>query len=185
MSIAGGDPLVYPQIVDLVKMIKEMGWKPIVNTNGLALDEPLLRNLKKAGVYGFTVHIDTSQKRPKVSADTENELNDLRLHYAQLLAKVGGIACSFNATISDKTIQEIPGMVSWAQKHADIVHTMVFILFRSPEISGDFDFFVEGEKIAIEDTYSDTEWGGSQTPWRQMRLQKFVKPIHNMSPVLI
>ncbi len=26
MSIAGGDPLVYPQIVDLVKMIKEIGW---------------------------------------------------------------------------------------------------------------------------------------------------------------
>jgi organic radical activating enzyme len=46
MSLAGGDPLVYPQIVDLVKMIKEMGWKPIVNTNGLALDETLLRDLK-------------------------------------------------------------------------------------------------------------------------------------------
>lgn len=163
MSIAGGDPLVYPQIVDLVKMIKEMGWKPIVNTNGLALDETLLRDLKKAGVYGFTIHIDTSQKRPKVTAETENELNDLRLQYAQLLAKVGGIACSFNATISDKTIHEIPGMVSWAQEHAEIVHTMVFILFRSPEISGDFDFFVEGEKIAIEDTYKDTEWGGSHT----------------------
>jgi MoaA/NifB/PqqE/SkfB family radical SAM enzyme len=30
MSIAGGDPLVYPQIVELVKMIKDMGWKPII-----------------------------------------------------------------------------------------------------------------------------------------------------------
>jgi len=65
MSIAGGDPLVYPQIVDLVKIIKEMGWKPIVNTNGLALDEPLLRDLKKAGVYGFTIH-------------SENEVNFLQ-----------------------------------------------------------------------------------------------------------
>ena len=27
MSIAGGDPLVYPYIVELVKMVKEMGWK--------------------------------------------------------------------------------------------------------------------------------------------------------------
>ncbi len=89
MSIAGGDPLVYPQIVELVRMIKEMGWKPIVNTNGLALDEPLLRELKKAGVYGFTFHIDTSQKRPQFQATTENELNELRLHYAQMLAKVG------------------------------------------------------------------------------------------------
>jgi uncharacterized Fe-S cluster-containing radical SAM superfamily protein len=161
MSIAGGDPLVYPQIVELVRMIKDMGWKPIINTNGLALDELLCRELKKAGVFGFTFHIDTSQKRPKVKATTETELNALRLHYAQMLMEVGGIACSFNATISDKTAHEIPNMVRWAQKHADIVHTMVFILFRSPSITGDFDFFANGEKIEMNNTYKETEWGGA------------------------
>ena len=162
MSIAGGDPLVYPQIVELVRMIKDMGWKPVINTNGLALDELLCRELKKAGVFGFTFHIDTSQKRPKVKAATEAELNELRLHYAQMLADVGGIACSFNATISDKSVHEIPEMVRWAQKHADIVHTMVFILFRSPELTGDFDFFANGERIEINNTYKETEWGGER-----------------------
>jgi uncharacterized Fe-S cluster-containing radical SAM superfamily protein len=160
MSIAGGDPLVYPQIVELVRMIKDMGWKPVINTNGLALDELLCRELKKAGVFGFTFHIDTSQKRPKVKATKETELNELRLHYAKMLAEVGGIACSFNATISDKTACEIPEMVRWAQKHADIVHTMVFILFRSPNLTGNFDFFANGKKIEINGTYKVTEWGG-------------------------
>ena len=160
MSIAGGDPMVYPQIVELVRMIKEMGWKPIINTNGLALDEPLLRELKKAGVYGFTFHIDISQKRPKVKASTETELNELRLHYAQMLARVGGIACSFNATISQKNFHEIPAMVSWAEKYADIVHTMVFILFRSPDLTGEFDFYANGKKIEMDDAYKSTDWGG-------------------------
>jgi organic radical activating enzyme len=160
MSIAGGDPLVYPQIVELVSMIKDMGWKPIINTNGLALDETLLWKLKKAGVFGFTFHIDTSQKRPKVTAATETELNELRLHYAEMLAKVGGIACSFNATISDKSVHEIPEMVRWAQSHADIVHTMVFILFRSPSLTGDFDYYANGEKIEVLDTYKESAWGG-------------------------
>ena len=162
ISIAGGDPLVYPHIVDLVRMIDEMGWKPIINTNGLVLDDALLKDLKKAGVFGFTFHIDTSQKRPKINAETESELNDLRLHYAQMLAKAGGIACSFNATISDKTIQEIPAMVEWSRKHADIVHTMVFILFRSPELTGDFTFLADGKQIGIKETYEDAEWGGTQ-----------------------
>ena len=162
MSIAGGDPLVYPQIVELVKMIKEMGWKPIINTNGLALKEPLLKELKEAGVFGFTFHIDTSQKRPKVDATTEVELSDLRLHYAQMLAKAGGISCSFNATISHQTMHEIPQMVKWAEKHADIVHTMVFILYRSPGLSGDFDFFAKGHKIEFNGTYKETDWGGDQ-----------------------
>jgi hypothetical protein len=160
MSIAGGDPLVYPQIVELVRMIKDMGWKPIINTNGLALDDILLRELKKAGVFGFTIHIDTSQKRPDVKAATETELNELRLYYARMLAEVGGLACSFNATVSEKTVHEIPGIVLWAQKNADIVHTMVFILFRSPGLAGDFDFFANGKKIESDGLYKDTEWGG-------------------------
>jgi hypothetical protein len=80
-----------------------------------------------------------------------------------MLAKAGGIACSFNATISDKTVHEIPEMVRWSQGHADIVHTMVFILFRSPSLTGNFDFYANGEKIEVQDTYKDAEWGGERT----------------------
>ncbi len=162
MSIAGGDPLVYPHIVEVVRMIKEMGWKPIVNTNGLALDKPLLQALKQAGVFGFTLHIDTSQKRPKVSATSEAELNELRLHYARMLAEAGGISCSFNATITDRTVAEIPEMVRWSQQYADIVHTMVFILFRSPDLTGEFDMVVNGERVDFGDTYKNPEWGGAK-----------------------
>src|SRR5581483_1392262 len=39
VSIAGGDPLVHPQIVEIVAMVAERGLKPIINTNGLALTE--------------------------------------------------------------------------------------------------------------------------------------------------
>jgi MoaA/NifB/PqqE/SkfB family radical SAM enzyme len=63
VSIAGGDPLLHPQILDIVKLVRKYGWKPIMNTNGLALTPELLKNLKKAGVFGFTFHIDTTQKR--------------------------------------------------------------------------------------------------------------------------
>ncbi len=162
MSIAGGDPLVYPHIVEVVRMIKEMGWKPIVNTNALALDKPLLQALKQAGVFGFTFHIDTSQKRPKVSATSEAELNELRLHYARMLAEAGGISCSFNATITDRTVAEIPEMVRWSQQYADIVHTMVFILFRSPDLTGEFDLVVNGERVDFGETYKNPEWGGAR-----------------------
>lgn len=163
MSIAGGDPLVYPQIVEIVNIIKKMGWKPIINTNGVALSESLLRDLKKAGAFGFTFHIDTSQKRPNVHATTETELNEVRLHYAEMLAKVGGLSCSFNSTVSEKTVHEVPNMVNWAQKHANIVHTMVFILYRSPSLTGNFDFYANGKKIDVEAIYKETEWGGSKT----------------------
>ena len=163
MSICGGDPLVHPEIVEIVRMSKEMGWKPILNTNGLALTKKRLEALKDAGAFGFTFHIDTSQKRPKVDPKSEIELNDLRLHYAQMLAEAGGIACSFNSTVSDKTIGDTPEMVRWAQKYPDIVHTMVFIIFRSPDLAGDeFDVYSNGDKLGWGSTYKETEWGGKK-----------------------
>jgi hypothetical protein len=79
-----------------------------------------------------------------------------------MLARVGGMSCSFNATVSEKTLPEVSGMVNWAQKHADIVHTMVFILYRSPEFGADFDFYAQGKKIEIDNTYKETEWGGAK-----------------------
>lgn len=167
MSIAGGDPLVYPHIVELVGIIREMGWKPIVNTNGLALDEPLLRELKQAGVFGFTLHVDSSQHRPGFASASETELNELRLKFARMLARAGNIACSFNATISAGTLDEVPAMVDWARRHADLVQTMVFILFRSPELIGDFDFYAKGKPINMKQTYKDAAWGGEKILFAQ------------------
>lgn len=162
MSIAGGDPLVHPQIVEIVKMVKAGGWKPILNTNGLALGRKLLRRLKDAGVYGFTFHIDTTQKRADSKGNTEKDHNPLRLKFARMLAEEGGISCSFNQTVSADTLDQVKDTVAWAQQHPDIVHTVVFILFRTPDLTGDFDFFANGRPVKLNNTYENPDWGGDK-----------------------
>jgi Predicted Fe-S oxidoreductases len=160
ISIAGGDPLLYPNIVELVADIKNRGLKPIINTNGIALTKDLLHELKKAGVFGFTFHIDSKQGRgrdKKWLNKNEVELNDLRLYYAEMLAEEGGIACSFNSTIYEDTLQYVPDLVQWAQKHIDIVHTMVFILFRYITPDTPFDFYAGDQKIVWTDIHYHSE----------------------------
>jgi hypothetical protein len=156
ISIAGGDPLLYPNIVELVADIKRRGLKPIINTNGIALTKELLHDLKKAGVFGFTFHIDSKQGRgrdPKWLGKNEVELNELRLYYAEMLAAEGGIACSFNSTVYHDTLQYVPELVEWAQKHIDIVHTMVFILFRYITPDTPYDFYAGDKKIEWTDIH--------------------------------
>ncbi len=162
MSLAGGDPLVHPQIVDIVRMVREGGWKPIVNTNGLALGHKLLLKLKDAGVAGFTFHIDTTQTRKDSPAETEAGHNELRTKFAKMVASVGGLTCSFNQTVSSKTLDQVKDTVGWALEYPDIVNTVVFILFRSPSLAGDFDFYANGEKIAPDSNYDDSPWGGDE-----------------------
>jgi len=147
VSIAGGDPLTHPQIVEVVRMVAARGLKPIVNTNGLALTPELLRGLKAAGLKGFTFHIDSLQKRPGWTGKSEIELNELRLHYARMVAAVGGISCAFNATVYDENLEQIADVVEWGRRHIDIAHVLVFIAIRAVEGDGRFDYYVGDRKI--------------------------------------
>ncbi len=147
ISIAGGDPLVHPEIVEIVAMVAERGLKPIVNTNGLALTERLLADLKLAGATGFTFHIDSKQGRPKWKHADEVALCDLRLQLAKMVADAGGLACSFNATVYEDTLAQVPDVVDWAQRHIDIVDNIVFIAFRTGVVGGDFEYLVRGNPV--------------------------------------
>lgn len=153
VSIAGGDPLTHPEIVKITAMVKEMGYKPIVNTNGVALTDDLLAELVKAGVQGFTFHVDSKQARPGWKGKNELELNELRLQLAERLARAGNVSCAFNATVYQDTLQYAPGVVEWAQKHIDKVHVVVFIAYRqaSGGIRDSMDFWVGDKKIEMEE----------------------------------
>ena len=147
VSIAGGDPLTHPQIEEIVAMVAADGDKPIINTNGQLLTVEKLRALKKAGVKGFTFHIDSGQNRPHMKGKTEVELNDLRLKYARMLAEAGGISCAFNATVYEHTLKDVPAILAWGQEHIDIVHILVFIAYRAAPVKKGFKYMVGGSEI--------------------------------------
>ena len=160
MSLAGGDPLVHPQIVEIVRMVRDGGWKPIINTNGLALGHKLLMKLKDAGASGFTFHIDTTQTRKDSESSTEGGHNPLRTKFARMVAAAGGMTCSFNQTVSINTLDQVKDTMEWALQYPDVVHTVVFILFRSPSLAGDFDFYANGKQVDSDQNYDNSSWGG-------------------------
>jgi len=148
VSIAGGDPLTHPEVIEIVKIVRDKGLKPILNTNGLALTKELLLELKKAGVYGFTFHIDSKQGRPGWKNKNEIELNELRLKYANMLAEAGNISCAFNSTVYEDTMQYIPELVKWAEDNIDKVQVMVFIIYRAVD-NQKMDFYLGPKKIEM------------------------------------
>ncbi|MFQ5639855.1 MAG: radical SAM protein [bacterium] len=149
ISIAGGDPLIHPEIVEIVRLIAEDGLKPILNTNGVALTKELLKELKAAGAKGFTFHVDSKQMRPKWKGKNELELCELREKFAEMLHEVGGVSCAFNSTVYEDTMHYIPDLVDWAQKHIEKVHVIVFIAYRAAVLDGRFDYYVGDEKIDL------------------------------------
>jgi len=151
MSIAGGDPLTHPQIVDIVRMIKDdYGLKPVVNTNGHAMTPEMLHALKDAGLHGVTFHVDSGQGRPNWKNKDELELGELRLQLARMVQREGGLSCAFNMTVYPHTAKYVPALLDWAQEHIDIVHSMVFILFRTTR-SREFAYYAGDKEVQMDD----------------------------------
>lgn len=148
LSIAGGDPLLYPDLVETVAEAKRRGYKPVVNTNGRALTLDYAHRLKAAGLAGFTFHVDSKQGRPgKWRGKSEMELCELRLELAQI-AKQVDVSCSFNATIYPETADQIVPLTRWAEDHMDLVQVMVFILYRDV-LTGGFRYYAGNEEVSI------------------------------------
>ncbi len=155
ISIAGGEPLIHPQIMEILAYIRERGIKPLILTNGIRLvdDEPFMRELKRAGAIGFTFHIDSEQNRPHWKGKNELELCELRLEYARMVARVGGLFVSFGSTIYPGNLHLVPQIVQWANDHIDIVHGLVFITFRGAPTDGVYNYFVNGQPVEVEVSY--------------------------------
>lgn len=150
VSIAGGDPLTHPEVVEIVAEVSRRGHKPVLNTNGLALTDELLKELKQAGLVGFTFHVDSKQGRPGWKNKGELELNELRLQLAEQVARVGGISVAFNSTVYQDTLEVVPELVRFAEEHIDLIHVMVFITYRAAVVDAQFDYYLGKEQIDPE-----------------------------------
>jgi hypothetical protein len=147
VSIAGGEPLLHPQIVDIVAFIAEQGIKPILLTNAVTLTPEVLRELKTAGLTGFTIHIDSHQNRPGWRGKNEADHNELRQHYADMIAAEGGLITVFNSTVYPSTYREIPDVVRWGQANLERVHGLVFITYRTFDTAENVALDLAGHQV--------------------------------------
>jgi MoaA/NifB/PqqE/SkfB family radical SAM enzyme len=148
-SIAGGEPLIYPHIIELVEFIAQQGVKPVILTNGLALNPELLHQLKKAGLAGFTMHVDSHQGRPGWKDKNEKEHNAFRQHIADMVAAEGNLFLIFNSTVYPDTYHEIPDIVHWAQANIDKVQGLVFITYRAATIDDNIGVTTNDQEVDL------------------------------------
>jgi len=146
LSIAGGDPLLHPDLVRIVAEARRRGLKPVVNTNGKALTRELLAELARAGLAGFTFHVDSKQGRPgEWRGKNEVELCELRDELADMAA-AAKVSVAFNATIYPDTLGDVPALARWAERRMDVVDVMVFILYRDMPTKK-FRFFAGDKEV--------------------------------------
>lgn len=182
ISIAGGEPLLHPDIVEIVAYVHELGMKPLLLTNGRGLTPELIKELQGVGLMGIAFHIDKMQKRqPEWNHKTEAELNELRQHYVDMVYEAGGgkLYCNTGMTVYRSNVDEVPEVVRWANKNPRKVHGLVFITFRAAPVDMGVEYVkpdgtpvdarelsYSGEQGIIEDTGLTSE-----EVWRSIRTE--------------
>jgi hypothetical protein len=152
MFIAGGEPLTHPKIIEIVRIVKRHGYKPVLVTNGVGLTPDWLSEFKKAGLHGFTFHVDSHQARPGWIGKSEKELNALRQELADMVKEAGRMICGFNLTVFPNTLKDMPDFVSWALRNIDRVQSYTLTALRLVEDDLPFDFYAGGQKIDLSET---------------------------------
>lgn len=147
MAIAGGEPLIYPHILEVVNFIAKQGMKPLLLTNGQILTRDMIKELKKAGLAMFQFHVDSGQGRPGWIGKTETEMNELRQYFADMVFEIGGLQCGFNITIFRSSLKYLPELISWCRKNIAKVQHVSIVAFRAIPLMEEIKYVVDGRVI--------------------------------------
>lgn len=132
IDFLGGEPLLYPDIVELVSYVISKGMKACVVTNGTLLDEKMQEDLIKTGVTMISISIDGIT--PEVNDSIRGEgtftciIENLKGLQQKIYENNSHTEISLGFVINGKNIHQIPDLPEWAEAQGvtfvDIQHLM-------------------------------------------------------------
>jgi MoaA/NifB/PqqE/SkfB family radical SAM enzyme len=98
VTLNGGEPLLHPQIAELVRYIADSGMVPMINSNGHVLKQPLIEKLNDAGLFGMQISCDSLEDND-VTQKSLRRLKpklDLLKEHARFVVRINGVLGSAN-----------------------------------------------------------------------------------------
>lgn len=137
ISLAGGEPLLHPDIVDIVRFISNQKLNVTIFTNGKNLAHGFMHELVLAGLNHITFHVDSGQSRDNMwDNKSEAELNALRQYYTDICQKENNLNFSFALMVTKRNLGDIPKIIHWALSNRGKVTNLVFTAVRCSQIVG-------------------------------------------------
>ena len=144
IALVGGEPLVHPDIVEIVRYCRELGLATSLTTNGFLLTRERLRQLEEAGLQVMQISVD----RMTPSAVTKKSFKTIlpKLDYfrdSKISLHITGVICADTLSESEAVLET--GLSRGIPTEVRLVHADPLQKFRvargSPE---ELERFVDG-----------------------------------------
>ncbi|MFN7573107.1 MAG: radical SAM protein [Betaproteobacteria bacterium] len=143
VQISGGEPTLRKrrELRAVVAAVAAAGMRSSLFTNGLLVTRELLADLAAAGLTDVAFHVDMTQQHRGYAS--EAELNALR---ERMISSARGLPVQvmFNTTINAANLHELPDLVRFFARHADVAR---FVAFQIQADTGRGDLGARGTTV--------------------------------------
>ncbi len=140
ISIVGGEPTLHPDLVEVIRRVRQRGLFVELFSNAVALTDDLLTQLKRAGANVIFLHVESGQRRPDLPANaTSEDIRRLRTELADRVA-AHGIEVGLAATAYPEKRGEVEEAVSFTLATPAVSYLLVTWwrdVGRMPALAGD------------------------------------------------
>ena len=130
LTIAGGEPLIYPDLDNLIRFAVSRHLNVQVITNGILLDEQRIRSLSAAGVTRVMIHVDRRQGRSGVG--NALAVKRVRKEYCDLFRMMPDMLMGFIQPIGVDDMDDVESLIQISKENSDVVSTVAFIRTHPP-----------------------------------------------------
>ena len=127
MILSGGEPLLRPDIYELISHSRDVGMRPVIGTNGTLITPEIAIKLKEAGLAVAGISIDS------LSQSTHDHFRGCTGAWEQTLAgieacRAAGLKFQIHTTVTSYNEQEITDITDMAVSLGAIAHHIFFLV---------------------------------------------------------
>ncbi len=179
IALVGGEPLLHPDIVELVRYCRELGFATSLTTNGFLLTRSRLKELEEAGLQVMQISVDRMTPSPITKKSFKTILPKLDYFKdSKISLHITGVLCQ--DTLPESTAVLETGLARGIPTEVRLVHADPKSFYRvqrgSPEALKNFiEWMIQrkqnGEKIHTNEAILDYQLSllkGEPTEWTCM-----------------
>ena len=179
IALVGGEPLTHPDIVELVRYCRELGFATSLTTNGFLLTRKRLQELEDAGLQVMQISVDRMTPSPITKKTFKTILPKLEYFKdSKISLHITGVLCQ--DTLPESTAVLETGLARGIPTEVRLVHADPTSFYRvqrgSPEALKNFiEWMIQrkqnGEKIHTNEAVLDYQLSllnGTPTDWTCM-----------------